>query len=139
MIVKLSFSGVKQTRWYEYLLRFVFGGLITAAAGLIAKFYGPAVGGLFLAFPSIFPASTTLIEKHERERKAKLCMNGTQRARLAVAADSAGAALGCLGLAGFGVCTWLLLPRHSVCFALPVAMIAWAMVSVAAWWVWKRL
>jgi hypothetical protein len=31
----------------------------------------PVVGGLFLAFPAIFPASATLIEKHVRERKEK--------------------------------------------------------------------
>jgi hypothetical protein len=32
--------------------------------GLIAARFGPVVGGLFLAFPAIFPASATLIEKH---------------------------------------------------------------------------
>jgi hypothetical protein len=36
-------------------------GAITAAAGLIAGLYGPTIGGLFLAFPSILPASLTLV------------------------------------------------------------------------------
>jgi hypothetical protein len=30
---------------------------------------GPRVGGLFLAFPAIFPASATLVEKHEKQKK----------------------------------------------------------------------
>ena len=68
MDVRIDLSTLRQTQWYEYALRFLFGGLITAVAGLIAKHFGPAVGGLFLAFPAIFPASATLIEKHERQR-----------------------------------------------------------------------
>ena len=46
-------------------------GAITVLTGLVAKKYGPVLGGLFLAFPAIFPASVTLIEKHEREKKKK--------------------------------------------------------------------
>jgi hypothetical protein len=44
---------------------------MTVVAGLIAARFGPVVGGLFLAFPAIFPATATLIEKHVRERKEK--------------------------------------------------------------------
>jgi hypothetical protein len=36
---------------------------MTAIPGWIASKYGPVVGGLFLAFPAIFPASATLVEK----------------------------------------------------------------------------
>ena len=50
-----------------------------AFAGAIAEFWGPAVGGLFLALPAIFCASATLIEKHERERKQKLGLAGQRR------------------------------------------------------------
>jgi len=39
---------------------------MTVIAGLIAFRFGPVVGGLFLAFPAIFPASATLIERHGR-------------------------------------------------------------------------
>ena len=35
----------------------------SAIAGMIAKRYGAEIGGLFLAFPAIFPASASLIEK----------------------------------------------------------------------------
>jgi len=45
--------------------RFVFGGMVTALAGLVADHYGPILGGLFLAFPGIFPAGVSLVEKHK--------------------------------------------------------------------------
>ncbi len=71
MRIKVDPSVIGQTRWYEYAIRFLFGGLITAVAGIIAKKFGPVIGGLFLAFPAIFPASATLIEKHEKEKKER--------------------------------------------------------------------
>jgi hypothetical protein len=55
MIVKVDPSGLKQTRWHEYALRFAAGGITTVIAGVIAQKWGPAIGGLFLAFPAIFP------------------------------------------------------------------------------------
>jgi hypothetical protein len=55
----------------------VLGGAITVIAGLIAAHFG----GLFLAFPAIFPASATLIEKHARERKRKAGLRGTRRGK----------------------------------------------------------
>jgi len=137
MKVSISISGLKQSRWYEFALRFVFGGMITVIAGVIAKEFGPGIGGLFLAFPAIFPASATLIEKHEREKKEKRGFNGTKRARTLVADDSAGAVLGSVGLATFAVCTWLLMPDHSVTLVLSVSAVAWGAVAVVAWWVWK--
>ena len=77
MIVQFNPSALRQTRWYEYLVRFVLGGAMTVVAGLIAARFGPVVGGLFLAFPAIFPASATLIEKHVRERKEKAGPSGS--------------------------------------------------------------
>jgi len=64
MRVSLHLLALRQTKWYEYAVRFLFGGTITVLAGLIAKQYGPTLGGLFLAFPAIFPAGATLVEKH---------------------------------------------------------------------------
>jgi hypothetical protein len=57
------------------LLRFVFGGLVAAAAGLIIHRYGLAIGGLFLAFPATFrPAHTG--EKHEKQKKKRAGLQG---------------------------------------------------------------
>ena len=79
MIVQLNPSALRETHWYEYLIRFALGGAVTVVAGLIAARFGPVVGGLFLAFPAIFPASATLIEKHVRRRKEKAGFPGPPR------------------------------------------------------------
>jgi hypothetical protein len=81
MIVRFNPSALRGTHWYEYLVRFGLGGAMTVIAGLIASRFGPIVGGLFLAFPAIFPASATLIEKHVRERKEKAGLVGIRRGR----------------------------------------------------------
>jgi hypothetical protein len=64
MRIGLDASSMHRSRWRDYGLRFVFGGMVTAVTGLIAKKYGPGAAGVFLAFPAIFPAGATLIEKH---------------------------------------------------------------------------
>ena len=81
MNVKLNFAALKQTKWHEYVVRFIFGGLTTVVTGIIAKKFGPGIGGLFLAFPAIFPASATMIENHEKEKKLQVGMEGVNRGR----------------------------------------------------------
>jgi hypothetical protein len=71
MTISVNVRALRRTRWYEYVIRFFFGGLATMAAGLIAQRYGPAIGGVFLAFPGILPASATLVEKHETRKKKR--------------------------------------------------------------------
>jgi Protein of unknown function (DUF3147) len=61
MTPELDPAGLKKAKPWEYVVRFFFGGLVTALAGLVAKVWGPVVGGLFLAFPAILPASLTLV------------------------------------------------------------------------------
>ena len=78
---------MKNTKGYEYALRFVLGGLATVFTGLIASFYGPVTGGLSLAFPAIFCASITPVERHERQRKQKLGLGGTRRGQEAAAQE----------------------------------------------------
>jgi hypothetical protein len=107
MVVRVKWSALKQSRWYEYALRFVLGGVATTLAGGIAQFFGPEAGGLFLAFPAILRASATLIEKHERERKQRFGLSGYCRGTDAGALDAAGAGLGSIGLAAFGLGIWL--------------------------------
>jgi hypothetical protein len=94
---------------------------------------------LFLAFPAIFTASATLIEKHERERKEKVGLRGARRGREAAALDAAGAALGSMGLLAFGAAIWLLASR-SAWLAILVGAATWFVVSVFLWsirrWIW---
>jgi len=133
MKVEVHTDGLRRTKWHECALRFVLGGAITVIAGLIAKKFGPAMGGLFLAFPAIFPASATLVEKHEREKKEEKGLQGVERGKQAAAQDAMGAAMGSLGLLIFAVLVWLLLPAHKAMWVLIGAGIAWLMASCGIW------
>lgn len=133
MLVKLSPSSLKQTRWYEYGIRFLLGGLATVLAGIAGARFGVSVGGLFLALPAIFCASATLIESHERRRKEKNALSGRRRGQQAAALDAAGAALGSIGLAAFAAAFHAIVSA-SIPGAFAAAIIAWAVVSVSAWW-----
>jgi len=138
MKIHVELNVVQQTKWYEYALRFLFGGLITATAGIIAKKFGPEIGGLFLAFPAIFPASATLIEKHEKEKKARRQLNGTKRAAHAVSVAAAGASIGTIGLAAFALVIWKTIPNHSPWLVLMGASLVWGTLSMLLWQVRKR-
>jgi hypothetical protein len=133
MRIKFDLSTLKRTQWYEYALRFFFGGAVTVATGLIAKRYGPVLGGLFLAFPAIFPASATLVEKHESERKFHAGIVDNSRGRKAAALDARGAALGSLGLVCFALVLWRMLPRWNAMLSLPVALAIWLLLVVLFW------
>lgn len=133
MIIQFDLSALKRTRWYEYGIRFLLGRGITVVAGFLANHYGPILGGLFLAFPAIFPASATLVEKHETQKKRRAGMSGSSRGRLAAALDSRGAILGSLGLVCFALTVWLLLPLRNAAVTLAIALAVWMGVSVAIW------
>jgi Protein of unknown function (DUF3147) len=137
MKIQVNLSALGQSRWYEYLSRFIFGGIATALAGVIADKCGPTIGGLFLAFPAIFPASATLIESHEQKRKRRIAGHGTMRGKKAAALDAAGAAAGAFGLMAFALTVWKLIERLPLWATLIAAIIAWLVVSVSAWRIWK--
>jgi hypothetical protein len=133
MGVSFNLSALRKTKWYEYAIRFVFGGAITVIAGILAKKYGPVLGGLFLAFPAIFPASATLVEKHEREKKKKAGIAQTIRGRQAAALDAYGAGLGSVGLLCFAIVVWRFLPGHDAILVLFGATAVWAFISIVLW------
>jgi Protein of unknown function (DUF3147) len=133
MRVKINLAAAKETKPHEYAIRFVFGGLITVATGLIAKKFGPTIGGLFLAFPAIFPATATLIATHEKEEKRRAHLNGTPRGRDAAAIEARGTALGTLGLLAFAAIVWRALPNHHAPVVLIAAAAAWFAASVLFW------
>jgi hypothetical protein len=113
-------SALRKTRGWEYALRFVFGGLVTALAGWAAHRWGPRIGGLFLAFPAILPASLTLVKEHDGLAKAL--------------DDARGGQVGSLGLMAFALVLWSASGAWPAGVVLLVAALAWVIVDVGAWW-----
>jgi hypothetical protein len=136
--IRFSPSSLREGRWYEYIIRFAMGGAATVFTGLISSRFGAAVGGLFLALPAIFCASATLIEKHEIRRKREAGLAGERRGQQAAALDATGTALGAVGMPGFAIAFWLLV-ESSIVAAFVGASLAWLVVSVAAWFVRRKM
>lgn len=122
--VQIEPQQLKKTKPKAFAVRFAFGGLVTAGAGFLTTTYGPVVGGLFLAFPAILPASLTLVKKHEGEHAA--------------GDDALGAVAGSLGLIVFGALVWGLAALWPAWLLLVVAMIVWLALSIAFWVLIRR-
>lgn len=131
--VKFTLDSFKQTEWHEYAIRFLVGGLVTVATGLIAQKWGPVVGGLFLAFPAIFPAGATLIAQSEKKKKEKVGLNVGRRGLDAAALDAQGSAMGGAGMILFGLVVWLALPLHSSWTVLIVSLFVWLVACITVW------
>ena len=138
MRIEANFSALKQIKFHEHVVRFVLGGAVTVATGLVAMHWGPVIGGLFLAFPAIFPAGATLLEEHEVQKKREIGRDGRRRGRDAAALDALGASLGAMGLAAFALVLWRGLPRHGSGVTLVFAAVAWLLVSGLLWVLRKR-
>jgi hypothetical protein len=107
---------------FEMALRFAFGGTVTVATQLVARAFGPAVAGLFLAFPAILPATLTLIRKHDGPREA--------------AKDALGGLPGSAALVAFGACVWKGFEESRAPWAvLLAATVLWFATACFLWWV----
>src|SRR5271163_3257084 len=111
-MIDASLGSLRDIQPNDYTIRFLFEGLCTVVAGWIAKRWGPEIGGLFLAFPAIFPAGASLLERHERDKKQKAGFDGT-RGRVVAGIDAIGASIGCIGLVAFAATLWIGLPAHN--------------------------
>jgi uncharacterized protein DUF3147 len=100
----------------DYLIRFVFGAGVSLVAGIVTLVFGARIGGVFLAFPAILPATLTLVEEKE----------GTRRADQ----NAGGAILGAVGLIAFAVIAYLLLTTSAPA-ALSLALLGWCVAAVA--------
>lgn len=118
---ELAPEQLKKTKAWEYGIRFLFGGVITVLTGLIAHRWGPAVAGLFLAFPAILPASLTLVKRHDGRAKA--------------ADDARGARLGTAGLFAFALVVIAGAGNMHPAIVLVLATVAWVAVDVPLWFV----
>ena len=112
-------AGLRKAEPWEYVVRFGFGGAVTACTGLIAQRYGPAIGGLFLAFPAILPATLTLVERHDGRRDA--------------ADDARGSVLGAVALFVFAAGALLLVNVCPPALTLAAATAAWCVAAAALW------
>ena len=103
------------------------------ATGLIASHFGPVIGGLFLAFPAIFPASATPVEKAQEDAKHRVGIAHTTRGRLSAALDARGASMGAIALVGFATVVWRALPAHDAALTLGGALALWLILAVSIW------
>ena len=113
----IDLAKLKDLRPTTYLVRFGLGAVISLTAAVISRAFGARLGGMFLAFPAILPASLTLIEERE----------GTRRADR----DAIGAVLGGVGLAVFAGVGEALFDRVAPLVALVTALAAWVGTSFA--------
>lgn len=102
----------------DYVVRFAFGFLISVVSAVATDVAGPRVGGLFLAFPAILPATLTLVEKKEGLAQA--------------ASDVRGATLGAIGMVGFA-CFMTAYVNTAPALALAGALLVWVAVSALAY------
>ncbi len=135
--INLDFAGVRRTTWRQYTVRFLAGGAVTAIVGIVGKEFGPVIGGLFLAFPAIFPASATLIEKHELEKKRRAGINGILRSREVAGVDADGAAMGSVGLLAFAFVVYKTMLKHPAWQVLSAAAFVWMALSFLVWRICK--
>jgi hypothetical protein len=102
--------------------RFAFGAGISIVAELIGLRFGTRLGGAFLAFPAILPASLTLIQREGGRRLASV--------------DARGATLGAVGMVAFAITALLLMPRLSVVLGLLAAALAWLTLANVLYAMW---
>jgi hypothetical protein len=109
--VGVSPKKASEVRAGELTLRFVLGFAISVAAGIVSIVAGPKIGGMLLAFPSILPASLTLLEKRDGRRAAGL--------------EAHGSVLGAVALAGFAAWCWLTFEKLAPPLVLVGGLVVW--------------
>lgn len=114
--VGLSLSGLRDAPPRDLAIRFVFGLTVSAVAAVIGIAVNARFGGVFLAFPAILPATLTLIEKEQSERKAR--------------DDDVGAVLGAAALILFAGLGWWLFGQIGAPLTLTAAAAGWLIAAV---------
>lgn len=123
--VGVNFGAIKQANLRDYSIRFLFGAVISLAAGLIGLRLGAVVGGLFLAFPAILPAALSLLEQKDGEGPAD--------------ADIQGGVLGGIGMVAFALVVYAAVKPLGAPGALALALLAWGVVSAGLYLGLRRL
>jgi hypothetical protein len=118
-VAEIRPSRLRSIEPHELVVRFIFGAAISVIAAVVGMAFSPVVGGMFLAFPAILPATLTLIEK--------------KHDTAAAIDDDRGAILGSLALVAFAlVAASTFLVWHPIVVLL-AATAAWVLVSAAGY------
>lgn len=113
---KLKLSQLRGIRLRDYLIRFLFGGIISVVAALIGQWTTGRMGGIFTAFPAILLASLTLINQEEGKQACIM--------------DAQGAVLGAVALVVASVVISMTLGVMVGALALLLGSGAWVVCSV---------
>ncbi|GAA4577387.1 DUF3147 family protein [Planotetraspora kaengkrachanensis] len=117
--IRLVPRELARTRPKDLVIRFLFGAGVSALAGVVSLAAGPALGGVFLAFPAILLASLTLVARREGPRLAY--------------AEARGSVFGTLGLIGFAVVVAATAVHWPVWAALTAAVATWAVFGLGSY------
>lgn len=115
-LVGIHLGAIRSVPLRDLAIRFAFGAAISVVAGVVSLAAGNEPGGLLLAFPAILPATLTLVEQREDERKAE--------------DFDVGAILGAAALGAFAVVVWQLMGRDPAPLVLLLATAAWLVAAV---------
>lgn len=113
---KCRLSALRTIRLRDYLIRFLFGGVISVIATLIGQWTTPRIGGIFTAFPAILLASLTLINHEDGQTASE--------------EDAQGAVLGAMAFAVAAIVLTLTLDVLAGAIAILLSLGAWLVCSV---------
>lgn len=114
---KVDVSKVRDVNVKQMGARFALGAVVSVGAGIISHGVGARIGGVFLAFPAILPASLTFVQHKE----------GTHTADR----DALGAVLGGFALVVFAAIGESMFGRHNSALVLLLALCGWLVASFA--------
>ena len=108
---RIDVSSFRDVKVKEMGARFALGAAVSVVAGVISHLVGARIGGVFLAFPAILPASLTFVQDKEGTRTADR--------------DALGAVLGGFALIVFAAVGESMFGRDNSAAVLALALTAW--------------
>lgn len=112
----VEIARLRQIRFRDYAIRFVFGGTISVLAALLGQWVTPRFGGVFTAFPAILLASLTLIGKKDGHE--------------ASAEDAEGGVLGAIAFVAIACFIAVTLASISGAASLCLSLLIWVALAV---------
>ena len=113
---KLDLSQLKNFKWKDYIVRFLFGGAVSVLAALIGEWTNTRFGGIFTAFPAILLASLTIINRMDGQHEAEK--------------DARGAIVGAIAFVITAIVLSLTITLLAGALALPLALVVWLLCAI---------